>query len=83
MTDSYVSDRSDRLGLRGEADRSPVAASMARCVQIMARGESDFFREELISFCEGHGVDYVFGLARNARLVRIVGRPLRQAQLEH
>lgn len=37
-------------------------------VHILVRGDSGFAREELMSWCEQHRVDYVLGLARNARL---------------
>ena len=37
-------------------------------VKILVRGDSGFAREALMAWCETHGVDYVFGLARNARL---------------
>jgi len=33
----------------------------------------------LMSWCEGHGVDYVFGLARNQRLRAIIGRQMWEA----
>lgn len=39
-------------------------------VSILARGDSGFAREPLMAWCEEHGVDYVFGLARNKRLER-------------
>ena len=38
-------------------------------VEIVLRADSGFAREELMAWCEANGVDYVFGLARNARLV--------------
>ncbi len=37
-------------------------------VRIVLRGDSGFCREDLIAWCEANGVDYVFGLAPNARL---------------
>ncbi len=37
-------------------------------VHIIVRGDGGFSREALMHFCEQHGVDYVFGLARNPRL---------------
>ncbi len=37
-------------------------------VQILVRGDAGFAREALMVWCEEHGVDYVFGLARNPRL---------------
>jgi len=36
-------------------------------VQIVLRADSGFARETLMAWCEDNGVDYVFGLARNAR----------------
>jgi Transposase DDE domain group 1 len=37
-------------------------------VEIWLRADSGFCREELMGWCEDNGVEYVFGLARNARL---------------
>jgi hypothetical protein len=37
-------------------------------VQIILRADSGFCRENLMRWCEDHGVDYVLGLAKNARL---------------
>lgn len=37
-------------------------------VQIIVRGDSGFCRENLMRWCEQHGVDYVLGLAKNDRL---------------
>jgi hypothetical protein len=34
-----------------------------------------------MAWCEQHGVDFVFGLARNARLQRALGGELDQARL--
>lgn len=39
-------------------------------VRIVLRGDSGFTRDDLMSWCENNGVDYLFGLSRNARLVR-------------
>src|SRR6202158_1434941 len=39
-------------------------------VRIILRGDSGFCRDELLSWCEAQGVDYVVGLAQNARLLR-------------
>ncbi len=38
-------------------------------VRILLRGDSGFAREELMAWCEANRVDYLFGLARNSRLV--------------
>lgn len=49
-------------------------------VRIIVRGDSGFAREELMSWCESHSVDFVLGLARNARLQRALGGELAQAR---
>lgn len=49
-------------------------------VQIVIRGDSGFCREHLMRWCEGNGVDYLFGMAKNRRLLRIVGGEMHQAQ---
>ncbi|SRR5579885_496880 len=38
-------------------------------VRILLRADSGFAREPLMAWCEANGIDYVFGLARNERLV--------------
>jgi len=52
-------------------------------VKIVLRADSGFCREELMAWCEQNHTDYVFGLARNQRLRRIIGREMHQAQLLH
>ncbi len=49
-------------------------------VKILVRGDSGFCREHLMRWCETNGVAYLFGLARNNRLVALLGVALRQAQ---
>jgi Transposase DDE domain group 1 len=48
-------------------------------VKIILRGDCGFCRNELMSWCEGNGVDYVLGLARNRRLRRIIGGEIWEA----
>jgi len=48
-------------------------------VKIILRGDSGFCRNELMSWCEQNRVDYVFGLARNQRLRRIIGPQMWEA----
>lgn len=52
-------------------------------VKIILRGDSGFCREPLMKWCEEHTVDFVFGLARNRKLERILGGELQQAQQEY
>jgi hypothetical protein len=40
--------------------------------QIIIRGDSGFCREEIMAWCEAHGVDFVLGLAKNARLTTAI-----------
>ncbi|MEO1767917.1 IS1380 family transposase [Thiobacter aerophilum] len=40
--------------------------------RFIVRGDSGFCRQNLIRWCERHGVDYVIGVARNKRLHEIV-----------
>jgi hypothetical protein len=47
--------------------------------RIILRADSGFCRNQLMSWCESNKVDYVFGLARNQRLRRIVGLQMWQA----
>jgi hypothetical protein len=49
-------------------------------VAIVLRADSGFCRDYLMRWCEANGVDFLFGLAQNARLLRIVGAELQQAQ---
>lgn len=54
-----------------EALEKIVPAIRRRCprVRIVVRADSGFCRENILKWCEEHKVDYVVGLARNARLV--------------
>jgi len=49
-------------------------------VRIVLRGDSGFCRDELMSWCEEHGVSYVFGLAKNNRLVKRIAKELKKAR---
>src|SRR5919106_380528 len=52
-------------------------------VRILLRADSGFARDELMAWCEANRVDYVFGLARNARLVAELEGDLARAAAEH
>ena len=52
-------------------------------VTIILRADSGFCREELMSWCERNRVEYVFGLAKNARLLKRIRKPLHNAQRRH
>jgi hypothetical protein len=48
-------------------------------VKIILRGDSGFCRNELMSWCESHRVDFVLGMARNQRLRKIIGAEMHAA----
>jgi hypothetical protein len=51
-------------------------------VRILLRGDSGFAREALMAWCEQHRVDYLFGLARNARLAAEIEAEMAAARAE-
>jgi len=51
-------------------------------VRIILRADSGFCREDLMWWCEHNQVDYVFGLARNERLRKRIGKAMRKATVE-
>src|SRR5262249_57603849 len=48
-------------------------------VRILLRADAGFAREGLMRWCELNGVDYLFGLARNARLTAAITAELEPA----
>ena len=51
-------------------------------VQILLRADSGFAREALMAWCEASRVDFLFGLARSARLVEEIRAELAEAAAE-
>jgi hypothetical protein len=51
-------------------------------VRVLLRGDSGFCREALMAWCEADRADYVFGLARNARLAGEIATELAAARTE-
>ena len=49
-------------------------------VRILLRADSGFAREALMAWCENNDVDFLFGLARNSRLVAVIETELAAAQ---
>jgi hypothetical protein len=49
-------------------------------VQIVLRADSGFARDEIMAWGEENGVDYVFGLAKNPRLIRRITREMKKAR---
>ena len=60
-----------------------VAQIRARWPQtrIILRADSGFARDALMGWCEANAVDYIFGLARNARLKDTIAAELAEAHL--
>jgi hypothetical protein len=50
--------------------------------RIILRADSGFCREELMAWCEANNVHYLFGLAKNVRLVKQIGKQLAAARAE-
>jgi hypothetical protein len=50
--------------------------------RILLRADSGFCREALMAWCEQNRVDYVFGLAKNARLIAEIETELAHAEQE-
>ena len=52
-------------------------------VEIVLRADSGFCRDELMAWCEGNGVHYLFGLAKSTRLLACLKEELAAAKAEH
>ena len=50
--------------------------------RIILRADSGFARDALMGWCEANAVDYIFGLARNKRLVGTIAAELAEAREE-
>ena len=77
----------DRDGAAGTVEELACIIERLRVrwpeVRIIVRGDGGFCREELMSWCEGQGVEYVLGLAKNDRLKGLIADELQQAQAEY
>jgi len=51
-------------------------------VKIILRGDSGFCRNQLMSWCESNEVDFIFGMARNQRLRKVIGRQMQEATVQ-
>jgi hypothetical protein len=68
------------------AELSRVCAALRDvwpAVRILVRGDGGFCSEELMAWCEAHDVDYLFGLAKNNRLLALVADDLFRAHLRY
>lgn len=74
------SDRDASAGAREEVQR--IVAQLRAvwpAVAITLRADSGFCRDALMTWCDTHAVDYVFGLAKNARLLALIDDELAEA----
>jgi Transposase DDE domain group 1 len=79
-----TADQDAAAGSRAEVER--IVGQIRQVwpsVQITVRADSGFCREELMKWCEEHGISYVLGLARNARLRRLIEPQMQAAAQQH
>ena len=79
-----VSNQDSAAGAKQEIERivSQIRRKWKK-TRIIIRGDSGFCRENLMKWCEDNRVDYVFGIASNTRLKKIVQKEMKQAQEDH
>ncbi len=71
--------RAERDARRARArDRFARVAGFP-AVRILLRGDAGFAHDDLMAWCESHGVDFLFGLAKNRRLVGQIEAELAEA----
>ena len=64
----------------------PVVAHIRQrwpAVKILLRGDAGFCREKLMAWCEREGLDYIFGLAQNPRLKKMIEAQMAQAEKQY
>ncbi len=70
----------DRSAAGGSVDELSRIVAQIRgawpSIRIMARGDSDFDKDEIMVWCESHDVDHVFGCRQNLRLNALIAREL-------
>jgi Transposase DDE domain group 1 len=71
----------------GSVEELQRIVAQIRCVwsqvRIVVRGDSGFCREELMSWCEAEGVDYLLGLAKNERLKAEIEKEMGEAKAQY
>jgi Transposase DDE domain group 1 len=64
----------------------PVVARIRQrwpAAKIQLRGDAGFCREKLMAWCEREGMDYIFGLAQNSRLKKLIEEQMAQAEKQY
>jgi Transposase DDE domain group 1 len=78
--------RSNIDGAAGSVEEAARIVAQVRArwprARILLRADSGFCREALMAWCEAHKVDYLFGLARTARLEAEIAAELAEAAAE-
>jgi hypothetical protein len=77
-------DRDGAAGTKPELER--IIGHIRRTwpdVRIIIRGDSGFCRDDLMNWCEGHGVDYVLGTAKNSRLKAAIAAEMVEAEMQY
>ena len=76
--------RADADAADGAVDElAPIVAQIRQRwpdTKILLRGNSGFCREEIMAWCERQGVDFVLGLARDARLQKRIAKAPRKSR---
>ncbi len=74
----------DRGAADGSLEELSRIVAQIRCAwpstRIMARGDTGFGKDEIMVWCEAHGVDYVFGYPQNTRLNAMIARTLERSR---
>jgi hypothetical protein len=69
-----------------EEELERIVSQIRECwptVEIILRGDSGFARDNIMTWCELNGVDYVLGLAKNARLKQTLAEEQELARQKH
>jgi DDE family transposase len=64
----------------------PIVARLRQrwpAVRIRLRGDAGFCREKLMAWCEREDIHFIFGLAQNARLKKLIAAPMVQAEKQY
>ena len=79
--------KADQDGAAGTVEELQPIVSRIRAawpeVRIILRGDSGFCRDDILSWCEAHQVDYIVGLAKNDRLKTLIAKEMEQAREQY
>jgi hypothetical protein len=67
-------------------EMEPIVARIRQrwpAVKILLRGDAGFCREKLMAWCEREGIDYIFGLAQNPRLKKLIETQMAQVEKQY